>query len=500
MTCARMPLALFVAALAAGTPLHSQRMLDTTCSPAPAGVPASAWLERTQHAMGMSKAEGRVVRSHSVESVLQDYESDRTYPPFFQAFTVRDQWLDPWSGALRGGSHTIFIGQEFSGPELLNTERATWSARDTALAPAEPFHLSALLSRSLDAWAVAHDWVASRAVSVAGRCPYRDYPRIVLQRVGPFGPERLFLDSKTALPVKLDRIEPHYLWGQVHVEYVYSTWVLDSGVAHPGSAFRITDGEVETSRTIRSFQLMPSDSAPRLAVPATTTPMALVLPRFLQPVPPDTVRVGPRAFLLKNPGFGELVTLARDTVFVLDATQSEDRARADSVWIGKLFPGRHPVVLVVTDLAWPHVAGVRFWVASGAAVVSHRASRAFLEHVVARRWTVAPDKLERQRATARLRFRPVSDSLRLAGGALSLYAIDGIGSEGAVMAYVADGGVLWGSDYVQDVSQPTLYAREVWRAVHRAGLSPVTVSAEHIPATPWEAVRRLVAGMDVEAP
>ena len=121
--------------------------------------------------------------------------------------------------------------------------------------------------------------------------------------------------------------------------------------------------------------------------------------------------------MLRNPGYQETLTLARDTVFVFDATQGEARARQDSAWIGKLFPGKHPIVVVVTDLAWPHVAGVRYWVAQGATIVSHRASRPFLERVVDRRWTDQPDLLERVRARGvRLKFRAVDDSLRLAGG------------------------------------------------------------------------------------
>jgi hypothetical protein len=159
-------------------------------------------------------------------------------------------------------------------------------------------------------------------------------------------------------------------------------------------------------------------------------------------------------------------------------------------------------VLVVTDLAWPHVAGVRFWVASGATVVSYRASRAFLEQIVAHHWTVKPDKLEiqRKRGPVTLRFRPVSDSLRLAGGDIGLYPIDGTGSEGALMAYVRKARFLWASDFVQSTTDPTLYALEVWRAARRVGLDPLWVSAEHVPVTSWETIDHLVSGVDVEGP
>ena len=46
--------------------------------------------------------------------------------------------------------------------------------------------------------------------------------------------ERLLLDVKTHVPVALVRTEPHPLWGQVEVEYVWSNWNrVDAGVLFP---------------------------------------------------------------------------------------------------------------------------------------------------------------------------------------------------------------------------------------------------------------------------
>jgi hypothetical protein len=319
----------------------------------------------------------------------------------------------------------------------------------------------------------------------------RDYPRIVLQRTGPYGLERLALDPKTALPVLLEREEPHYLWGQTVVDYVYTNWRIEGPFAYPGTSFRMVDGVAEVSRTVDEAELAVADSTPALTLPDSEIVMPPSVPAFLEPTPPDTVRVSPGTGLLVNRGYTEGVVRAGDTVYVLDATQGEARARADSALIERLFPGPHPIVLVVTDLAWPHVAGVRYWVARGATVVSHRASRAFLERVLARRWTRAPDLFERRRSRARLVFRPVADSLRLAGGRIRLFAVDGIASEGALVAYVEADRFLWASDYIQSIQQPSTYLIEVWRAVRRAGLSPSRTAAQHLPLTPWSTIDSL---------
>lgn len=143
---------------------------------------------------------------------------------------------------------------------------------------------------------------------------------------------------------------------------------------------------------------------------------------------------------------------------MLDATQGERRARADSGWVAKLFPGVHPIVMFVTDGAYPHVAGVRYWVAAGATIVTQRITEPLIRQVVSRSWIMRPDELERKRADARLRLplrlRVLEDSAQFAGGQLRVAHINGATAEGALAAFIPSSGFLWASDYVQDTKHP----------------------------------------------
>jgi len=188
------------------------------------------------------------------------------------------------------------------------------------------------------------------------------------------------------------------------------------------------------------------------------------------------------------------VTRVGDEVIVFEATQSEQRARKDADAIARLFPGPHKITVVVTDLAWPHISGVRYWVASGATIVTHSAGRAFLQSVIDRRWTLAPDLLEQRRQAHQLapaNIIGVDAITALAKGAVTLHPIDGIGSETALMAYVARDRFLWASDYIQTVAEPTLYAGDVLSAVRRDGLLPERTAAQHLALTPWSVVEAL---------
>lgn len=214
-------------------------------------------------------------------------------------------------------------------------------------------------------------------------------------------------------------------------------------------------------------------------------------PPFLVPLNPDTVRVGAQAFLLKNRGFAELVTLRRDTVFIFDATQSEERSHLDSAWIGKLFPGKHPLALIVTDLAWPHIAGVRYWAALGTPIYTHRAAARMVDSVISRRWTLQPDLLERAGRRRTAHITTVRDTLRLAAGDLLLFAIDGVSSEVALAGFDERDHVLWASDYIQDAHAPSMYLDEMCRALSRVQRAPTKAAAEHLALTSWEVLRPL---------
>jgi hypothetical protein len=450
----------------------------------------TALLARAKEAMHLARVGDSIIHYHAAAASEQNYQSDRTYPPFFSAMEAKEAWLDLQTGVERVSTQTTFPGQgPFPAQVTLADATGTFALREQQLTPLPAAFAQ---SRYLTPWAVICDWVAAGDARFVGREKYRDYERIVLVRSTPSGEQRLFLDPKSGFPVKLDFEEKHYLWGQRHIEYLWTNWTLSGGVMAPGSSFRLADGDIEISQTTGDVEIVARSAAPASpALPQKHAPEADALPLFLQPIEPKTVQVGPRTYLLSNPGYTEAVTEVGDDVFLFDATQGEGRSKKDAEIIGKLFPGFKTITVVVTDLAWPHVAGVRYWVASGATIIAHSAARDFLQSVVDRRWALAPDLLEQRRKTAKLKLVGVDAPYELAGGAISLHPIDGIGSEVSLMAYLATDRVLWASDYIQTVDEPSAYASEVWRAAQRDGLHPERTAAEHLPLTPWTKIEEL---------
>ena len=446
-------------------------------------------LARAKAAMGAERIGDKVLHLRGVRSNLHNYESDRTYSPFLSTFAILDRWFDPQSGRERSEGHMVNPRGDIPLPAALDDAEGGFVIRG---GKPTPIPRRSPTDRGLNAWAVVADWAKSSDVRFVGHEMYRDYPRIVLARTTADGEQRLFLDEKTGFPVKLDFVEPHYLWGQQHVEYVYSNWEFFASESFrlPTTSFRVTDGEVEISQTLSVAEFVERKTVPDLSMPQSEGP-APELAMFLRPIKPTVTKISDNTYLLSNPGYNEVITRVGNEVYVLDATQGEERARQDHEIIRNLFPGTHRIFVVVTDLAWPHVAGVRYWVAAGATIVAHRAGREFLQRVIDRRWTLAPDLLERSRRSAHFNFVAVGERYATVGEGLGLYAIDGIGSEVALMAYLPRERFLWASDYIQTVEEPTQYADEVWAAAKREHLAPEQVAAEHLPLTAWKTVAEL---------
>lgn len=443
---------------------------------------ASQWLDRAAAAVLPPSMDGRALRARITHDTPMWEQSDRMYPPYVPNTVVRQIWYDPASG-ITGRQPVERPAIPGRRPAEMFSSAGLFLTRDTmVIAMTLPPGYGSPMA-GFNAWLVLDEWRARAAdVRVVARCVHRDYPRVVLE----LGKERLHLSESDGTPVKLEREDPHYLWGQVRAEYLWNTWWgVTGGGRYPLSSALTYDGELyqRVGTAMGSAALVPRDSIPDLSRPTTVTPSP-VRPDFSVP---DTIRVSATTWLLRTPAYTHAVTLQRDTIFLMDATTSEARSRGDSIAIARLFPGRHPVVLIVTDLAWPHISGVRFWVARGATLVSHGMSEDFLRRVVDRKWTLSPDALETLRSSGRApnwSFRAVGDSLRLAGGAITMYPLRGTSTEGAVGAWISPDRFFWAGDYVQGTGTSP-YQRDVVMSIRGLGLTPVKVGAQHVPLSDW---------------
>jgi len=95
---------LFVAILGVATQAFSQ----SRSAPLPE-QPASV-LARARDVMGLGRLGESVIHYRAVAAAEQNYQSDRTYPPFFSAMQVKEAWFDPRQGIERVSTQTTYPG------------------------------------------------------------------------------------------------------------------------------------------------------------------------------------------------------------------------------------------------------------------------------------------------------------------------------------------------------------------------------------------------------
>src|SRR6185295_9944898 len=156
-------------------------------------------------------------------------------------------------------------------------------------------------------------------------------------------------------------------------------------------------------------------------------------------------------FLLDDHVFTEVVAEYADTVYLFDAAAGALRAARDSAWIGKLFPHARAVAVVLVSAQPPHMSGARWWASTGARIIAPATYASFVQRMLARRWTVMPDALDRARTRATVRVTPVSGSARLGGGGVLLYAAQGVTALGTLIAWLPADRFVWASDHVQAI-------------------------------------------------
>jgi len=444
-------------------------------------------LQRSKAALGLTTLKKPVLHFYYNQVRLAREQSDRVYPPYFTTSTNVEGWLNTEINTTFIKSNTIRVG---SGPSDITSDYYSgiskyYSVRDTNYMPRSAF----VEYDKMNAWTVLLDWAADPTVTQVKSGVYRDYDRLIFERPALIGMERLFIDPKTYFPVKLDYEELNSLWGQLHIEIVYNNWLLNEGSYFPGSSFRIEDSQPTIYRSFGRTELNNSVSLFDRVKKLPTTSQKNFNNEWYVSEQPKLIKISEQTYISKNNFYSETFTKIGDTLYLMDATLNEERAKQDEKLIKGVFPDVSKFVVIVTDLAWPHIGGVRYWVSKGATIVSHAISREFLQKVINRKWTVQPDEL--QKHPRAMRFVAVNKITNLANGALKVIPIDGIESEGALICYLTGDKYLWGSDYFQNSQAAAANSQEVINAARRENIQPEKIAAEHVGLTDWSQLLKI---------
>ncbi len=187
------------------------------------------------------------------------------------------------------------------------------------------------------------------------------------------------------------------------------------------------------------------------------------------------------------------VTLVRqdDGVVILEAPISSGYSAKVIAEVERRFPGLPIKAVVTTSDSWPHLAGVREYVARGVPVYALEVNRPALARLVADPRTSKPDALARHPKAPVWRVVAGKTVIGTGPNRLELYPLRGEVSERQMMVYFPQHRLLYGSDPFQrngkGYSTPQAVS-ELTGAVAREKLGVDQFFMMHIGKTPWSAL------------
>jgi glyoxylase-like metal-dependent hydrolase (beta-lactamase superfamily II) len=320
---------------------------------------------------------------------------------------------------------------------------------------------------------------------------------------------RLFLNAWTDLPTMLEivRNETRFgNWGDVTERRWYTFWSLEKGgLMYPRQTTTEWNGFPYSDETVQVLKVdEPVDEAALTIPEATRTAFAANANRAL---PSPTVFDGSKGidvtdWLVEVPsGYNVSIAKQPDGLVIIEATTGNDHADAVMAFAKKRFPGLPIKAVVTTSDAWPHISGIREYVAAGIPIYALDLNVSILTRFVKAPHTLSPDRLQQSpRAPV---FRPVTSKTVIGTGEtrIELVPVRGEIGERMMLAWIPGAKVLYSSDMIQRANPSRgvpffmpLMLMEVERAAAREKITGIErVFGMHLAPTPWSDVLAAIA-------
>jgi hypothetical protein len=323
-------------------------------------------------------------------------------------------------------------------------------------------------------------------------------------------PVRIFLNPYTHLPTAVDYSGPlarsgfwAYLGGVTLRTWYGAWWLAKDGIHIPLQRNSEASGMLDQMMIIRRLQINGTLNEAELTIPAE------IRTQFHPDAPPPDLERRPLGDprqpatdlapgIVFIPGSWNLSLVEQDDgIVILEAPISSGYSAQAIAEAHRRFPGLPVKAVITTSDSWPHIAGIREYVAEGVEIYALDLNRPILERLIGIRRTEKPDALERARRDPK--FHPVQGKTVVGTGAnrLEIYPIRGETSERQMMVYFPGHRLLYGSDPFQRRQDGSFFypqtVSELVDAVKRERLEVDRFFMMHVGPTPWADLDKAVA-------
>jgi glyoxylase-like metal-dependent hydrolase (beta-lactamase superfamily II) len=315
---------------------------------------------------------------------------------------------------------------------------------------------------------------------------------------------RLLIDAHDDVPSALEwRAQDTFgIWGVVRTTTYYSLWtLLPGGVRYPLQTDREWNDVTQSSATITKIAVNHALDTAALRIPDEVKTAFAALPGIagVAALKFDAAKATELA-----PGVVQFsgnwnVAFVRqpDGVVIIEAPIGSGYSAAVIAEAEKRYPGARVKAVVTTSDAWPHLGGVREYVARGIPVYAGDLNRPILERLLQADYSADPDALARTRRAAK--FTWVSERTVVGSGdtRIEIYPSHGENGERMLFVYVPAHKLLYSSDDIQrDRSGAFFMPEYLWEvrdAVRRHHLDVDRIFGMHVGPTPWADIEAAIA-------
>jgi hypothetical protein len=320
---------------------------------------------------------------------------------------------------------------------------------------------------------------------------------------------RLYLSHYTHLPSALDYAGPSARTGYAGLGYAaylgdvvqrttWGFWRLDkSGLRYPMQWDIQLNGMPDRTLMLRSLKVdLPYD-------PALVTIPDAVATRFDPKRPardPATVPLGAKkteivpGVLLIEATWNVTIVDQGDGLVVIEAPFSSAYSAKVLAELDARYPGKQVKAVVTTSDSWPHLAGIREYVARGIPVYALDLSEPIVRRTLGTSYSQRPDRLQQTPLKADLRLVAGRTVLGSGPNRIELYPIRGAAAERQMMAWLPGHRLLYGSDPFQkdaDGYNNPQAVSELLQAAERERLDVDRFFMMHMPAAPFSDLRKV---------
>jgi hypothetical protein len=471
--------------------------------------PAIGWLKQAAAAIG---GEARLRSLSAVEisgvSVVHHREqSERPEGPWIPTFAEFTDVRHFASGATLRTSRTRgFVEQDTTAwtpdPALLVVDDLAFARNAGQLAPAQPPWDLGTVPLALGPERVLLTALDARDVHAEPDVQFHGYAHHVVAFSAAGARVRVLLTPPSLLPkaVEITRARPFDMfwapWGDVTARLTFGIWNLEpSGLRYPRVWEYSTADQPDGTVDITSVRVDPTVAAADVTVSGDLHAAAIADRRRTADVPLGSAQRPARELapgIVKVPAsFDVLEVRQNDGVLIVEgplASGYSEKVIADA---RTRFGGAAIAGVITTSDAWPHIGGMREYVARGVPIYAMSLNVPILQRLFAAPYVTDPDALARSARAADI--RAVSGKASIGSGAnrIELYPILGATTERQMLAYFPERQLLYTSDAFtirkEMVFLPQMVS-EVVDAVAREHLDVTTAVGMHYDALPWSAV------------